>query len=329
MSATNIPDKTNRIQATQLDEETSPYPVLGQSSSQLTMEIDRLSVTCTTGSLHSKTKIRINDLKMLKARKERWAMLTTYDVMTARIFDMAKIPCLLVGDSAANVHMGCSSTISITLDDMILFTKSVARGVERALLVADLPFGSYQSSPTQAVESAVRLMKEAGAEAVKLEGGSDYYEHVKHLTRSGIPVIAHIGFTPQYQNLLSGYKVQGRDSVGANRLIDDALRLQEAGAFACVLEMVPSDLAKVITEQLDIPTVGIGAGPHCDAQVLVWQDMAGFVPPTTDSSQKLKVLKPKFVKQYCDLGSQLLNASKEFYKEVQEGTFPASEHSFL
>ena len=220
-------------------------------------------------------RVRIHHLQQWKDAGERWPMLTAYDFPTASIFDGAGIPVLLVGDSAANNVLGYDSTVPVSVDELLMLTKAVVRGTSRALVVADLPFGSYQGSPTQALETAVRFFKEGGAAAVKLEGGAQYAGQIRALSDAGIPVMAHLGFTPQSEHALGGFRVQGRGA-GAEKLIEDALAVQAAGAFAVVLEMVPADVAKRVTAELRVPTIGIGAGPDTDAQVLVWPDMAGL-----------------------------------------------------
>ncbi len=262
-------------------------------------------------------KVRIPHLAQLKHRGEKWAMLTTYDQLSAQVFDEAGIPVLLVGDSAANNVLGYATTLPITVDEMIPLVRAVSGAAKRALVVADLPFGSYQASPRQALDTAVRMMKEGLAHAVKFEGGRAQAPSVELVTGAGIPVMAHLGFTPQSEHALGGYRVQGRGEA-ADRLVDDALALQRAGAFAVVLEMVPAPVAAQVTKALDIPTIGIGAGPDCDAQVLVWTDMAGFNGGKT----------PRFVKRYADLRGTLLQAAREYADDVRGGTFPAPEHSF-
>lgn len=253
----------------------------------------------------------------MKERSEKWAMLTAYEQYAAQIFDEAGIPVLLVGDSASNNVYGNESSLPITVDELIPLTRAVVRSVNRALVVADLPFGSYQISAKQAFRTAARFMKESGAHAVKLEGGAQMRRQVAMLTGNGIPVMAHIGFTPQSEHALGGYRVQGRGATG-QRILDDALTLQAAGAFAVVIEMVPGDVAAEVTRQLDIPTIGIGAGPHCDAQVLVWQDMAGLRTGRI----------PKFVRQYADLHATLLQAATDYAADVATGAFPTDEHTF-
>jgi 3-methyl-2-oxobutanoate hydroxymethyltransferase len=244
-------------------------------------------------------------------------MLTSYDQCTAALFDDAGIPVLLVGDSASNNVFGNETTLPVTLDELLPLVRAVARSTKRCMVIADMPFGSYEASPAQALASAVRFMKEGGAHAVKLEGGRRVAPQVEALTGAGIPVMAHIGFTPQHEHVFGGYRVQGRGGDG-DRLLADAIALAEAGAFAIVLEMVPSEVAKRITGELRIPTVGIGAGPDCDAQVLVWQDMAGL------RGGRL----PKFVKQYADLRGVLTGAVEAFAAEVRDGAYPAAEHTY-
>ena len=228
-----------------------------------------------SGSPTRRKRVRIPHLQQMKDRGERWAMLTSYDMYTAEIFDEAGIPALLVGDSAGNNVFGHSTTVPVTLEEMIPLTRAVARGAGHALVVADLPFGTYQASPEQGYLSAARLMKEGLAHAVKLEGGVEMADTIERMTKGGIPVMAHIGFTPQSEHSLGGYRVQGRGEA-AEALLEDARAVQAAGAFAVVLEMVPAGAAARVTEELTIPTIGIGAGADCDAQVLVWQDMAGM-----------------------------------------------------
>jgi 3-methyl-2-oxobutanoate hydroxymethyltransferase len=262
-------------------------------------------------------RIRIHHLKQMKDRGEKWAMLTAYEQFSAQIFDEAGIPVLLVGDSAANNVFAHSTTLPLTIDDVLPLVRAVARSARRALVVADLPFGTYQVSPQQAVESSIRMMKEGLAHAVKVEGGRRLAPTVDAITTAGIPVMAHVGFTPQSEHALGGYRVQGRGDA-AERLVEDALALQQAGAFAVVLEMVPSAVAAQVTKALEIPTIGIGAGPETDAQVLVWTDMAGLQSGKT----------ARFVKRYADLRGVLTTAAQEYADEVRGGVFPAPEHSF-
>ena len=263
-----------------------------------------------------KRRITVRDLAAAKARREKWPMLTAYDALTAAIFDQAGIPVLLVGDSAAMVVYGHDTTIPVTVDELIPLTAAVVRATSRALVVADLPFGSYQPSPKTALESATRFLKEAGAQAVKLEGGQHMQRQVEDLVAAGIPVMAHVGLTPQAVNVIGGYRVQGRGEDG-DRLLRDAKAMASAGAFAVVLEAVPADLAARITDQLTVPTIGVGAGPSCDAQVLVWQDMAGLTPHVA-----------KFVKRYADAAGLLSTAAKAFADEVVSGAFPSEEYSY-
>jgi 3-methyl-2-oxobutanoate hydroxymethyltransferase len=261
-------------------------------------------------------RITVRDLQSAKDRGERWAMLTSYDMLTAALFDEIGVPALLVGDSAGNNVLGYDTTVPVTVEDMIPLVRGVARATKRALVIADLPFGSYQGSPAQALETSVRFLRE-GAQAVKLEGGRRVCPQVQLLVESGVPVMGHIGLTPQSVNTLGGYRVQGRGEAG-DRLLDDALALQDAGAFAIVLELVPSDLAERVTKELLIPTVGIGAGPGCDAQVLVWTDMAGLTPGPG----------PKFLKKYADLRAILTEAATSYVDDVREGRFPTAEHGY-
>jgi 3-methyl-2-oxobutanoate hydroxymethyltransferase len=262
-------------------------------------------------------RVTVKDLAAAKERGERWPMLTSYDVLTARIFDEAGIPVLLVGDSAANVVYGYDTTLPVTLDEMVPLVSAVVRGTKRAMVVADLPFGSYQAGPAQALESAARFLKESRAHAVKLEGGARVLPQVEALVAAGVPVMAHLGLTPQSVHAFGGYRVQGRGESG-DQLVRDAKSLQEAGAFAVVLEVVPTDLADQVTRSISIPTIGIGAGPHTDAQVLVWQDMAGMTAEPA----------PKFVKRYADLHSELARAAREFATDVTSGAYPAPEHGY-
>ena len=261
-------------------------------------------------------RVTVRDIAAAKARGEKWPMLTAYDALTARVFDDAGIPVLLVGDSAGMVVFGHDSTIPVTVDELIPLTAAVVRGTRRAMVVADLPFGSYQTSPGAALEAATRFLKEAGAHAVKLEGGQRVVRQVEELVAAGIPVMAHLGLTPQSVNVFGGYRVQGRGEDG-DRLLHDAKALQAAGAFSLVLEAIPADLAAKVTAAMSIPTIGIGAGPHCDAQVLVWQDMAGLTPRTA-----------KFVKRYADVAGVLSDAARSFAEDVVTGQFPDAEHSY-
>ncbi|GAA2465061.1 3-methyl-2-oxobutanoate hydroxymethyltransferase [Winogradskya humida] len=262
-------------------------------------------------------RVRTRDLIAAKERGDRWPMLTSYDQYTASLFDRSGIPVLLVGDSAANNVFGYETTLPVTTDELIPLVRAVVRATSTALIVADLPFGSYEEGPAQALRTAVRFMKEAGAHAVKLEGGRRVAAQIEALTGAGIPVMAHVGFTPQSEHILGGYRVQGRGDA-AEEVIADARAVTEAGAFAVVLEMVMGDVAKQITKELPIPTVGIGAGPDTDAQVLVWQDMAGLREGKA----------PRFVKRYADLAGVLGDAVKRYADDVRTGEFPAAEHTF-
>jgi 3-methyl-2-oxobutanoate hydroxymethyltransferase len=261
-------------------------------------------------------RVTVRDIAAAKARGEKWPMLTAYDALTAGIFDEAGIPVLLVGDSAGNVVFGYDTTIPVTVDDLIPLTAAVVRGTKRAMVVADLPFGSYQESPAAALQAAVRFMKEAGAHAVKLEGGLRVAQHVEELVAAGVPVMGHLGLTPQSVYAFGGFRVQGRGEDG-ERLLHDAKALETAGAFSVVLEGIPAALGARITEALHIPTIGIGAGPGCDAQVLVWQDMAGLSPRS-----------PKFAKRYADVAGVLRTAATEFAADVASRAFPTEEYSY-
>lgn len=262
-------------------------------------------------------RVRARDLIAAKERGDRWAMLTSYDQYTAAIFDQAGIPALLVGDSAANNVFGYETTLPVTVEELLPLVRAVVRATRHTLVVGDLPFGSYEEGPTQALRTAVRFMKEGGCHAVKLEGGRRCADQIAAITGAGIPVMAHIGFTPQSEHTLGGYRVQGRGDT-ADEVLADARAVAGAGAFAVVLEMVPGEVAKRVTAELAIPTVGIGAGPDTDAQVLVWQDMAGL---RTGKA-------PRFVKRYADLAGALTEATRQFADEVRGGDFPAAEHTF-
>lgn len=263
-------------------------------------------------------RVTVRDLAKAKQHGEKWAMLTAYDALTAGVFDEAGIPVLLVGDSAGNCHLGYETTVPVTMDQMVMLSAAVVRGTKRALIVGDMPFGSYQESPAQAMHNAARFMKEAGVHAVKLEGGERSARSIELLVEAGVPVMAHIGLTPQSVHALGGYPVQGRGDEAAHQLLRDAKAVQAAGAFSVVLEAVPAELAAQVTAELAIPTVGIGAGVGCDAQVLVWTDMAGMTAGHM----------PKFVKKYAELRTVLGEAAREFDAEVRAGAFPAPEHSF-
>ncbi len=264
----------------------------------------------------SSRRVTVRDLQAAKDRGERWAMLTSYDMLTAGVFDEAGVPVLLVGDSAGNNVLGYDSTVPVTVEDLLPLVRGVAAGTTHALVVADLPFGSYQGSPAQALETSARFLR-VGAQAVKLEGGRRVLPQVELLVASGVPVMGHLGLTPQSVYALGGYRVQGRGEAG-DRLVEEALALQAAGAFALVLEVVPTDLAERVTKELAIPTIGIGAGAGCDAQVLVWTDMAGLTPGAG----------PKFLKRYADLRTVLGDAARAYTDDVRSGRYPAEEHGY-
>jgi len=278
---------------------------------------DQAEVASLYGGQTTTRRVRIHHLQQAKERGEKWPMLTSYDQYTAAIFDQAGIPVLLVGDSASNNVYGNDSTLQVTLDELIPLLRAVSRATTRALVVGDLPFGSYEASPELSVTSAVRMMKEGGAHAVKLEGGRRMRRQITAMVDAGIPVMGHIGFTPQSEHQFGGYRVQGR-GLAAEDIVADAHAVADSGAFAVVLEMVPGDVAKRVTAELTIPTIGIGAGPDCDAQVLVWQDMAGL------RTGKL----PRFVKRFADLHGVLTDATRRFADEVRGGGFPSEEHTF-
>jgi 3-methyl-2-oxobutanoate hydroxymethyltransferase len=263
-------------------------------------------------------RITITDLQAATDRGERWSMLTSYDALTAGVFEQAGVRALLVGDTSAEMVLGHETTVPITMDQLVPMVQAVVRGTHTALVVADLPFGSYEAGPEVALLSAVRHLKEGGAQAVKLEGGHRVLPQVRAMTAAGIPVMGHLGLTPQSVNALGGVRrVQGRGAAG-DQLLADAHALQDAGAFALVLESVPADLGRRVSAALRIPTVGIGAGPYCDAQILVWQDMAGL---TTGRM-------PRFVKRYASLRETLLDATRRFTDDVSGGRYPDAEHSY-
>ena len=260
----------------------------------------------------------IHDLRAAKERGERFTMLTAYDHSAAQLLDELGVPVILVGDSLGMVVLGYESTVPVTLDEMLHHTRAVARGAPNALVVGDLPFGTYQDGPSQALASATRMLKEAGANAVKIEGGGPMVDVTAHLVRAGVPVMGHLGLTPQSVHQFGGFKVQGREDEAAERLIADAVALAEAGAFSIVLECVPEALGARITEAVDVPTIGIGAGPATDGQVLVWHDLLGL------TTGRL----PRFVKAYADLRSEISGAVKAFQAEVADGEYPGPEHTY-
>jgi 3-methyl-2-oxobutanoate hydroxymethyltransferase len=263
-------------------------------------------------------KVTTAVIRKMKQNGEKITMLTAYDFSTAAVMDEAGIDMILIGDSLAMVVLGYDSTLPVTMEDMLHHTKAVSRAVERAMVIGDMPFMSYQASVEEAVRNAGRFMKEAGAHGVKLEGGREVAEVTRRISSAGIPVMAHLGLTPQSVHQLGGYKVQGKEADAATRIKEDAKILQENGAFSLVLEAVPAALAAEITDSLDIPTIGIGAGVNCDGQVLVVNDMLGLFEKFT----------PKFVKKYANLNVDMKKAIEQYLSEVRESTFPGPEHSF-
>lgn len=262
-------------------------------------------------------KVSVRELLKFKKEGRKIAMLTAYDFTTARLLDESGIDVILVGDSLSNVFQGNETTLPVTVDEMIYHTRAVSRAVKRAMVVADMPFLSYQVSETDALYNAGRFLKEAGAHAVKIEGGREVSGLVRRMVEIGIPVMGHIGLTPQSVHALGGYRVVGREEEEAQKLVEDALELERAGAFSVVLELVPADLARKITESLKIPTIGIGSGPHCDGQVLVVSDMLG-----------LSEVNYRFVKRYASLADEIRKAARNYAEEVRSGAFPSDEHSF-
>jgi len=263
-------------------------------------------------------KITPVDIQAMKREGRKITMLTAYDYPMALLEDRAGIDIILVGDSLAMTVLGYENTLPVTMDEMIHHTKAVARGAKHALILGDMPFMSYNCSEREAILNAGRFMKEAGADAVKLEGGASVKETVRAIVKAGIPVMGHIGLTPQTISMLGGFKVQGKDAQGAQKIIDDALQLEEAGAFSVLLEAVPAPIAKMVTERLSVPTIGIGAGLHCDGQVLVVHDMLGLFDRFT----------PKFAKRYINLSEPILKAFETYIDEVRKGAFPTDQHSF-
>ena len=263
-------------------------------------------------------RVSITKLKAMKKRGERIAMLTAYDYPGARLVEEAGVPIILVGDSLAMVVLGYDTTIPVTMEEMLHHVKAVVRGTHRAHIVADMPFMSFQADPQEALRNAGRMLKEGGAQSVKLEGGQHVAETVRVLVSSGIPVMGHLGLTPQSVNQFGGYKVQGKTQAGAEKLVDDAVALEQAGAYAMVLETIPAQLAQVITERVSIPTIGIGAGPHCDGQVQVFHDMLGLY---TD-------FVPRHAKRYAQVGEVVKQAVAQYVAEVQDGAFPTERESF-
>lgn len=262
--------------------------------------------------------VTVRDVRAFKERGERFAMLTAYDAHSARLLDEAGIPLILVGDTLGMVMLGHPTTLPVTMEDMLHHTAAVVRGRQHALVVGDMPFMSYQGSAEEGFRNAGRFLKEAGAHAVKLEGGGRVLDLVRSLTDAGIPVMGHLGLTPQSVHQLGGYRVQGRTEEQAHRIVQDAKDLEAAGAFALVLEAVPAPVAAAVTRSLQIPTIGIGAGRDCDGQVLVWHDFLGI----TDGPL------PRFVKRYAELGAEIKRAAEEFREEVAAGSYPAPEHTY-
>jgi 3-methyl-2-oxobutanoate hydroxymethyltransferase len=264
-------------------------------------------------------RVSIQDLKAMKQQGEKIAMLTAYDYPTARLLDQAGVPIILVGDSLGMVVLGYSSTLPVTMADMLHHVSAVVRGTQRTHVVADMPFMSYQAGPDDALRNAGRFLQEAGAQSVKLEGGVSVAETVRRLVEAGIPVMGHIGLTPQSVNQFGGYKVQGKTPAAAVKLLNDAMALEQAGAYAMVLETIPAPLGKLVSERVSIPTIGIGAGPYCDGQVQVLHDMLGLYPDFV----------PKHAKQYAHLAEDIGRAVREYLAEVQEGRFPTERESFM
>lgn len=263
-------------------------------------------------------RYRTVHFQQIKDADGKFAMLTCYDALTAAIFDEAGIETILIGDSLGNVVQGKQSTLSVTMEDMITFSKAVVAGTERALVVADLPFGSYEASVEQAVNSGIRLVKETGISAIKIEGGVEYAAHIEALTAAGVAVIAHTGFTPQSEHVLGGYRVQGRQDDAAQQMIEEAKALQDAGAIMLLMEMVPAEVAAAVDEALTIPTIGIGAGNGTTGQVLVWQDAFGLNIGRV----------PSFVKKYAEVGQVLSDAAQQYREDVLKAEFPNQDHSF-
>lgn len=270
-------------------------------------------------SVHSEIKkITTETLRKMKFDNDKISMLTAYDYTTAKMVDAGGVEAILVGDSASNVMAGHETTLPITLDQMIYHAQSVVRGVEKALVIVDLPFGTYQSDPQKALDSAVRIMKESGAHAIKLEGGKEIEESIRRIINAGIPVMGHLGLTPQSIYQFGTYKVRAKEEAEAQKLIDDAKLLEELGAFSVVLEKIPASLAQKVTESIGIPTIGIGAGPYCDGQVLVYHDMVGMN----------KGFSPKFLRRYLDLYEEITGAVSQYVKDVKSVDFPNDKESY-
>ncbi len=263
-------------------------------------------------------RVSVHDLKAMKGRGEKIAMLTAYDYSSAKLLDKAGVPIILVGDSLGMVMLGYDSTLPVTMDDMLHHTRAVVRGTQRAHVVLDMPFMTYQASIEDALRNAGRALQEGGAMSVKVEGGAAMAETVARLVQAGIPVMGHIGLTPQSINQIGGYKVRGKTPAAAVRLMNDAIALEQAGAYAVVLELVPAALSKLISERLAIPTIGIGAGPDCDGQVQVFHDFLGMYPDFT----------PKHAKHFAEIGRQITEATRQYIAEVQQGSFPTEQESY-
>lgn len=270
------------------------------------------------GAASGPKRVRIRHFQRAKQDGVKIVGLTSYDYLSAQVFDRAGIDFLLVGDSAGNTVFGYDTTLPVTVDELIPLTRAVARAAKRALVVADMPFGSYEVNAREALHTAIRFMKETGAHAVKMEGGERTAEQIRRVVEAGIPVMGHVGYTPQSEHGLGGHVIQGRGEAGAEQLLRDARAVEEAGAFAVVLEMVPSESARAVTEALSIPTLSVGAGPHCDGQLLVWSDWAGM------TSGRI----PRFVKQYAQLAATLEEAAVSFRDDVASGAYPAPEHEY-
>ena len=264
------------------------------------------------------TKVTLPMLAEMRHQQQRIAMVTAYDAPSARLADAAGIDMVLVGDSAGTTVLGDTSTVPVTMDDMLVYTRDVSHGISRAFIVADMPFGSYQVSEAAAIENAVRLVKQGGADAVKLEGAGRTLTRINAIVEAGIPVMGHIGLTPQSATLLGGLKAQGRTATAARRLVEEAVALERAGCFAVVLEAMPAVVAERVTSAVRIPTIGIGAGPACSGQVLVWHDLLGLSPGPH----------PKFVRQYADIGAEIARALAAYAADVRSGAYPASEHTY-
>jgi 3-methyl-2-oxobutanoate hydroxymethyltransferase len=271
-----------------------------------------------TGNSPTAERLRLPELAAKRQRGERIVMVTAYDAPSARLADVAGVDVILVGDSAGTTVLGGESTVPVSMEDMLVFTRAVVRGSSRALVVADMPFGSYQPSEEAAIASAIRFIKEGGADAVKLEGAGRTLTRISGIVEAGIPVMGHIGLTPQSATLLGGYKAQGRTAAAARRLVDEAVLLERAGCFSIVLEAVPPIVAQRVTEAVRIPTIGIGAGVSCSGQVLVWHDLLGLLPGRT----------PRFVKQYAQIGAAIQAALETYVAEVRAGTFPDDRHTY-